>query len=154
MRIHTDTLPVTATKNNKWIYFGNLYPNKLNTLESLKSKLDFDILSFSKLNEEDTVLTHEQCLSLVSQYSYGIGVGRCALEMTGMGLPVLLAGKNIGGTLVTSDDLGFHSDCNFNTTLSNSTGIENDIQKVQTDTLGISKTDINLDLNNWITVLT
>ena len=154
MKIHIDTLPETATKNGRWIYFGNLYPNKVDTLESLKSHLDFDILSFSKLNDGNTVLTHEECLNLVSQYSYGIGVGRCALEMVGMGLPVLLAGKNLGGTLVTADDFSFHSDCNFNTSLSNSIGIANDIQKVQTSSLGISKTNIDLDLNNWITVLT
>ena len=154
MGINTSRLPSTNTKNGKWIYFGNLYPKKLDTFNLLKETLDFDVLSFSKFNDEETVLSHNDCLNLVSNYSYGIGVGRCALEMVSMGLPVLVAGEKVGGTLVTKDDFTFHRDYNFNSSSSNSLGLNQDIETITNSTLEIETSDISLNLNNWISVLT
>lgn len=154
MRINTQNLPETTTKNGKWIYFGNVYENKEDTLEILRNSISFDILSYSQLNGEGDILTHTECLELVSQYSYGIGVGRCALEMMGMGIPVLLAGKNIGGTLVTEEDLNFHSNYNCNGDGSNSITLEEDIKKILNNSSTILKDNLQLDLNNWVSVLT
>jgi hypothetical protein len=154
MGINTSRLPSTNIKNGKWIYFGNLYPKKLDTFNLLKETLDFDVLSFSKFNNEETILSHNDCLNLVSNYSYGIGVGRCALEMVSMGLPVLVAGEKVGGTLITKDDYTFHRDYNFNSSSSNSLGLTQDIEAITNSTLEIETSDVSLNLNNWISVLT
>lgn len=117
--------------NGRWIYFGNLYPQKMETYRQLQKTLNFDTLSFGRLNDSEEVLSNEECLALVAQYSYGIGVGRCALEMAAIGLPVLIAGNEVGGTLTTPEDYHFHKKSNFNSFLKNTNGLAADIEKVK-----------------------
>lgn len=48
-----------------------------------------------------------------------------------MGIPVLIAGRSLGGTLTSEDDYNFQVETNFNSDMSNSKGLEEDIQKIK-----------------------
>lgn len=149
MRIRVDGLP-SKSGNSKAVYFGNVYENKEETLRLIKSVCDVDVVSFGRLNDGDVVMDRSECLDVVSGYSFGIGVGRCALEMVAMGMPVLVAGKNVGGMLASQEDLDFHSLCNCNSDLSNSQGIEQDVETLMESTQSISQESVTFDIHRWI----
>ena len=76
-------------KGLKVIWFGNKYMGKDKTLKNVRGTFlsrgwQFDELSYNKLNNGDT-LSKEDCLNLLSKYRYGVGVGRCYLEMCVLG---------------------------------------------------------------------
>lgn len=102
--IDADILPVHRPVKD-WVYYGNLIGAKQKPIERLK-KIRFDLVS--------GVSSQSEALRRVSQYRYGIGVGRCALEMMAMGLKVLIFGKDLGGLILTPDDFERQREANFN----------------------------------------
>lgn len=102
--IDVDILP-THRPVKDWVYYGNLIGAKQKPVERLK-KIGFDIVS--------GVASQSEALHRVSQYRYGIGVGRCALEMMAMGMKVLIFGKDLGGLILSSDDFDRQREANFN----------------------------------------
>lgn len=88
-----------------WVYYGNIIGDKRKAFERL-SGLDFDTVAGVKDQRE--------ALKLVSEYRYGIGVGRCALEMMAIGLKVLIFGKDFGGLILSQQDFERQREANFN----------------------------------------
>lgn len=88
-----------------FIYYGNIMQVKQSTYRKIRLKckdlkIPFDTISRNIYNGK--VVTQEEALSIVSTYQYGIGVGRCALEMFALGLKTFIAGRRVGG-LITND---------------------------------------------------
>jgi hypothetical protein len=89
------------------IWFGNLYHSKKSVCDDLRRKCKrhgwrLDVISKGRLNDGEH-LSREQALDLIASYPYGVGVGRCAMEMQAIGLRVLIAGDAVGGLIM--DDL-------------------------------------------------
>lgn len=102
--IDADDLP-TASPSKGWVYFGNVIGEKRRGFEQL-AHLNFDVVSGQQ--------NQAASLKLVAQYRYGIGVGRCALEMMAMGLKVLIFGKSFGGLILSPADFDRQREANFN----------------------------------------
>lgn len=102
--IDADNLPAPRPSNG-WVYFGNVIGEKRKAFERL-AHLNFDVVS----GQQDQTAS----LNLVSQYQYGIGVGRCALEMMAMGLKVVIFGKGFGGLILSPADFDRQREANFN----------------------------------------
>lgn len=101
------------------IYFGNLYKAKSQEYLRIRQGLEragwkVDVISRSHLNGQNPLLTQTDSWKLISQYRYGIGVGRCALEMYQLGLKVLISGEHWGGLCMDSDDYFTQQRTNFN----------------------------------------
>lgn len=107
---------VEKTKN--FLYFGNLYRSKIQEYERIKSNLrrkrhKLDTLSFRALNGLP-LIDREETFRTVSQYKYGIGVGRCALEMFALGLKVIISGNKFGGVVKNVSDIEIQLSTNCN----------------------------------------
>lgn len=89
----------------EWVYYGNLIGPKRTAFERL-TNIRCDVVS--------GVSDQQQALRIVSQYKYGIGVGRCALEMMSMGLKVMIFGKDFGGGIFSEIDFQRQQAANFN----------------------------------------
>lgn len=108
MSIDTEAVQQYAQPKSRdgFIYYGNIMQVKQSTYRKIKRKctdlkIPLDTISHNLYNGEP--VTHEEALSIVSTYNYGIGVGRCALEMHALGLKTMIAGRRLGG-LITNDD--------------------------------------------------
>jgi len=98
-----NSTPYKSNMKKDWIYFGNvkgkIHRGKRAWISELKSLLYFDVLSENELNGKPI---DQPVHEILSQYKYGIGVGRCALEMFDLGMKVLICGERFGG-IVTND---------------------------------------------------
>lgn len=104
---------------NKIIYFGNLYKAKAPEFHRLRKGLEaagwqLDVISKSQFNRTGPKLSQVKIWEILSKYQYGIGVGRCALEMYELGMKVLISGQEWGGVCVTQEDYTLQSETNFN----------------------------------------
>lgn len=102
--IDRDTLP-RAAPTEDWAYFGNVIDLKRRAFSHIKA-LASDVVS----GEPD----QSAALARVARHRFGIGVGRCALEMMAMGMKVMIYGKDFGGLILTEDDFRRQSEANFN----------------------------------------
>ena len=120
MSIKTDLLPQQVPNPKEaLIYFGNIYGSKQSAYEELKTfckrnSIWMDTISMSKFNGEAGTLSQEQIWDIVRQYRYGAGVGRCALEMMGIGLPVIITGAEFGGIMTSETDWQIQQGLNMN----------------------------------------
>lgn len=99
------------------IYFGNVTPEKQKVHRQLKHAFEkqgwkFDTLSHGKFNgfPIETADVH----GIIQGYKYGIGVGRCALEMLAQGLHIIVAGAEFGGIMVSDADFEAQTLTNMN----------------------------------------
>lgn len=97
-----DLPPHMPTKG--WVYYGNIMGAKRRALDQLAT-VKFDVVSG---------VDQETALRRVSQYRFGIGVGRCALEMMAIGMKVVIFGKDFGGLILSQSDYERQRDANFN----------------------------------------
>lgn len=107
--------------DDRIIWFGNLYKGKSNLYSKLKHYLldagyKLDIISKGLFNDNQKV-SQELAWTMISNYKYGIGVGRCALEMYHLGLKVVIAGAKFGGLLASDNDFEVQQSTNFNSRL-------------------------------------
>lgn len=103
---------------NKIIWFGNLYRDKSTLYQQIKSTVrqmgyHLDVISRGRLNGK-TPLDQMHAWDHISDYRFGIGVGRCALEMYTLGLRVLISGSNFGGIVYSEIDHQVQKSTNFN----------------------------------------
>lgn len=104
--------------NDRIIYFGNLYVNKRNLHRDIYDVcehlgLGLDTISNGMINGIKP-LNQTEAWQLISKYKYGIGVGRCALEMFELGLKVFICGAEIGGLVIDKNDYIIQEQTNFN----------------------------------------
>ena len=104
-------------KGLKVIWFGNKYMGKDKTLKNVRGTFlsrgwQFDELSYNKLNNGDT-LSKEDCLNLLSKYRYGVGVGRCYLEMCVLGIKSIICSTDVNGIITNEEEFQVHKDNNF-----------------------------------------
>lgn len=90
-------------------YFGNLLHGKENVYPNLKWELtrrgySIDTFANGQYNNSPLKLTQAEIWERLSEYEYGIGVGRCALEMYALGLKVLIVGGQWGGLCMDGND--------------------------------------------------
>lgn len=102
--IDASVVPIHRPVKN-WVYYGNLIKHKRTAFDKLTG-VQFDIVA--------GVRNQQAALQEVARYRYGIGVGRCALEMMAIGLKVLLFGKDFGGVILSEDDFRRQQAANFN----------------------------------------
>jgi hypothetical protein len=126
MSIDLDNIPVPINrKKGTIVYFGNIFSEKCKVYRQLKDTgISFDTISHYPNREE--------ALNIVSTYEYGIGVGRCVLEMLAMGMKVIVAGRNYAGA-ITNDNFDIHhkSNCNSNILKSNVSNFEKDLASAE-----------------------
>lgn len=104
--------------DDRIIYFGNVVQNKVGIFNKLKTicpqlGLEFDYISNDKFNDKQS-LTREQILKKISQYKYGISVGRCAQEMMALDVKTIIAGQKFGGLITNEEEYQMQLDTNMN----------------------------------------
>jgi hypothetical protein len=89
------------------VYFGNVTRHKRALFAELRRVFErrgwrFDVVSESRFDGQP--VTQAEAWRILARYRYGIGVGRCALEMMALGLRVMVAGAEFGGLITTEDE--------------------------------------------------
>lgn len=102
---------------NRVIYFGNKYLGKDGYYRKTKDAFTrkgwvFDEISYNTFNGESK-LDREEILRTISKYRYGIGEGRCVLEMNALGLRTLICAVNIQGLMMSESDFNKQKRHNF-----------------------------------------
>ncbi len=125
MTIDRDALP---EKGDPWyeggrlLYFGNLTKHKKHPYTVFKKRATtlgwaVDTLSHNQWSESSNILSRDEQFQIINLYTYGIGVGRCALEMGALGLKVLIYGNKLGGVILNKTDAAIQTSTNFNSAL-------------------------------------
>lgn len=101
------------------IYFGNVTQPKYRTYHNIKNELmkagwTVDTISNNLFNNQEPVKTQPAAWEILKDYQYGIGVGRCALEMYALGLQVIIAGAQFGGIIIDETDAEAQLKTNLN----------------------------------------
>lgn len=145
MSVDDRVLPEIPKKSRDWIYFGNVFLEKSKQINMLREVLDFDIISFGMFNDSRHVMTREDALREVAKYRFGIGVGRAALEMLGLGLRVLVVGNQYGGPILSREDFESHRLANINSRLHKSgSDPVSDIKKLEKSDFYVKKSFISM----------
>lgn len=108
---------------NDVLWFGNVYSSKRGMYNTVKATLRMRGMRLHTISEgvytnaagEQKTVTQEEAWWLASHFRYGVGVGRCALEMMALGLRVLIAGDSIGGIVTNEAEYQAQQAVNFNT---------------------------------------
>lgn len=110
VKSHADTIPYRRVRGKTAAYYGNLTrakkPEYTRMLESLES--------CGWTVEHVVTKSSEAAWPTLSRYSYGIGVGRCALEMGSLGLRVMISGQAFGGLMLSEKDVQIQRATNMN----------------------------------------
>lgn len=121
MAIDTSIMPEPLKRRDpkRIIYFGNLLHGKREFLPKLKIELrkqgiELDTIANNLFNGRQKLKDQSEVWNKVKQYEYGIGVGRCALEMYALGLKVLIAGREFGGIVTCGAEFEQQLQTNFN----------------------------------------
>lgn len=121
MSIDTDKLKsyIKQDRNkNTIIYFGNIYSDKALLFNEIKEKceangLKLDYICDGLFNGVKPV-NQQEAWDIISTYEYGVGVGRCAMEMWALGLKIMIAGNQFGGIVIDEADWAVQEKTNFN----------------------------------------
>lgn len=119
MSIDTEQVQQYAQVKDKHgiVYYGNITSAKLKTYRKVQEVcrslgVRLDTVSYGVYRGR--AVTQEQALEYISRYTYGIGVGRCALEMQALGLKVLIAGRALGGLITNDTEYTLQQEVNMN----------------------------------------
>ncbi len=118
MMIDTSEIPEPDNHQNMAVWFGNIYPSKKSQFKTItshfkKAGIKMSVISKGRLNSKRPV-SQKDAFEIIRKYKYGVGVGRCALEMYKMGLKVLVMGAEFGGIVMNDDDALTQLYSNFN----------------------------------------
>lgn len=118
MMIDTSILPPAVNDIDRAIWFGNIYSTKQEMFDEIRANfkragIKLSVITKGMLNSKHPV-TQQEAWELISRYRYGVGVGRCALEMFSMGLKVLVAGAEFGGLVMNEDHHRAQEATNYN----------------------------------------
>lgn len=139
-----------------FVYYGNITQVKQSTYRHIKRKcrdlrIKLDTISHNIYNGRK--LTQEEALSIVSSYKYGIGVGRCALEMHALGLKTIIAGRRFGGLITNEDEYTSQQEVNMNSRIvTYSDQIEKCLLNIDESIIKVStiKSHVNEVLKNYL----
>lgn len=92
------------------MYFGNVTPAKRKHFDAMRRAFVKTGWKLDVITEPDQV----KALRTLRRYSYGVGVGRCALEMMALDMRVMLSGAKFGGIITNHDEWAVQSSQNFN----------------------------------------
>lgn len=92
------------------VYFGNVTPAKRKHFDAMRRAFVKTGWKLDLLAEPDQT----KALRTIRRYSYGVGVGRCALEMMALDVRVMLSGQKFGGIITNADEWSVQSSQNFN----------------------------------------
>ncbi len=100
------------------VWFGNVTKEKAQTyvqVQNAADKLGYkcDVISRMRFNSSKDI-TQQEAWQIVEKYRYAVAVGRCALECFGLGLKVLIAGREVGGLVMNNADKESQIETNFN----------------------------------------
>jgi hypothetical protein len=119
MTIDTEDIKqyIVPKSHEGFIYYGNVMQVKQTTYRKIKAackalNIHLDTLSHNLYN--GVPVSHEQALSIVSSYNYGIGVGRCALEMMALNVKTFIAGRRVGGLITNKKEYELQRAVNMN----------------------------------------
>lgn len=103
--------------DNRVIYFGNRYLGKGKSFDVVKQAFIkkgwiFDCIAFNNFNEIKP-LTRQEIFRTIATYRYGIGEGRCFLEMNALGLKTLICAGSNQGIITNDNDFTIQRDNNF-----------------------------------------
>jgi hypothetical protein len=109
--------PARAHGRGVALYFGNVTKAKRDEYQALSDAFKaegwrLDLLSDGQFKGEP--VTQARAWGIASGYDYGVGVGRCALELYALGLRVMVSGAEFGGLVTTDAEWGTQVGCNFN----------------------------------------
>lgn len=90
-------------------YYGNITGSKLPVFNKVRRLVESNGYELHHVRGDQSEAFPE-----LAGFSYGIGVGRCALEMFALGLRVLIAGEKFGGIIVTPEDFWAQRAVNLN----------------------------------------
>lgn len=125
MSIDADYVRSFATDKPKFtdriIFFGNTYYNKGATIPFLHKFFKTQHIKFDTIiNNVYTAeghpplpVTREAILSILSHYNYGIGSGKCFLEMNALGLKTLISGEKFCGLITNEREFDIQTKTNF-----------------------------------------
>lgn len=118
MMINRSLVPAGINDVERAVWFGNIYENKKQMFEQIRRAFNragilLTVITKGMVNSKREV-TQEGAFELIRHYTYGIGVGRCALEMYTMGLKVLVAGAEFGGLVMNDADALVQERTNYN----------------------------------------
>ena len=104
-------------KDKAVIYFGNVVEEKMSVYNRLKNSFikegwRFDTISLNRFN--GLPIKQQDAWEIVQAYDYGIGVGRCALEMLALDLKVMIAGIEFAGIMTNEHDFDVQRRTNMN----------------------------------------
>lgn len=153
LSIDTENLPFNPTeRNGKLIYFGNLgSERKKRTLEALQQFMEIDVLTDGKLNGEPAEGGRSGYLHIVSQYSYGMGVGQSLLEMLGMSLKCFVVGDGYGGIIINDAQFREHQQHSFSSQVYSSNETAGHVPFSPVDDIPINQTLVNKDMEQLTT---
>lgn len=119
MSIDTENIQQYAQPKSQegFIYYGNIMQVKQSTYRKIKTAcktLDIPLETISRNIYKGRLIEHEEALSIVSTYKYGVGVGRCALEMTALDVKLLIAGRRLGGIITNEKEYEKQREVNMN----------------------------------------
>lgn len=100
----------TRFKPGRAVYFGNVTAPKRTHYDAFRRAFVKAGWKVDLVSEPD----QGKALRMVNRYAYGIGVGRCALEMMGLGMRVMLSGQKFGGIITNAAEFDVQSSQNFN----------------------------------------
>lgn len=128
--IDADGLPEHSGASG-WVYYGNVIGHKRDPLRHF---------GYLKIHTVSGVKDQKEALARVARHKYGIGVGRCALEMMAIGLKVLIFGKDLGGLILSQEDFDKQRSANFNSNVITGVGsLREGIERIE-ESLNVSPT--------------
>lgn len=104
-------------RGKRVIYFGNSYLGKDKTFQKVRDSFisrgwKFDYISENRLNGGN-IISREEVFRTISRYRYGIGVGRCVLEMNALGLRTITSGAEFCGMFTNEEEFYLQKMQNF-----------------------------------------
>lgn len=99
------------------VYFGNVTEPKRAEHHAMAAALERAGLPVDTISENvyrGQRVTQHEAWAIASQYTVGVGVGRCALELLALGLPVIVSGAQFGGIVTTEAEHAVQSATNWN----------------------------------------
>lgn len=91
-------------------YFGNVTAPKRQEYTRLKLAFEAEGWRLHHVWTDDSVDAWRR----LAGYHYGVGVGRCALEMGALGMRVMISGARFGGLMTTAQEIAIQVASNMN----------------------------------------